>query len=118
MVWTTPTDKAKEHKKRHKFVRGGCIYCGWYCLDCPDYVATCKCIPKDSEDKAHNRFVSMHAYTDVCTLRYCRIHFAPEWGKHRAYPFSISILSSRFKWQLIMVHCGPGAYLPKRNSGL
>lgn len=43
MVWTTPPDKADMHKSWHSFEKGLCLYCGWYCADCPVGVATCKC---------------------------------------------------------------------------
>lgn len=43
MTWTTPIAKKDEHKSWHKFERGGCLYCGWQCIDCPNDVATCKC---------------------------------------------------------------------------
>jgi len=43
MTLTTPANKASEHKSWHVFRRGGCLYCGWHCDDCPNDVATCKC---------------------------------------------------------------------------
>lgn len=43
MVCTTPPNRASEHKTWHRFERGLCLYCGWYCADCPNDVATCKC---------------------------------------------------------------------------
>lgn len=47
MVMTTPKDKSDEHKSWHKFDRGMCLYCGWYCINCPVGVATCKCSPPE-----------------------------------------------------------------------
>jgi hypothetical protein len=43
MVWTTPPNRANEHKSWHQFVRGGCLWCHYGCDDCPNGVATCKC---------------------------------------------------------------------------
>ncbi len=50
MVWTTPPEKAHIHQSWHKFEKGLCAYCGYFCKDCPVNVATCKC-EHDSDDK-------------------------------------------------------------------
>jgi hypothetical protein len=42
---TTPRDRTDEYKHWHKFLKGMCLYCGWFCIDCPKDVATCKCNP-------------------------------------------------------------------------
>lgn len=41
-----------KHKSWHVFRRGGCLYCGWHCDDCPIDVATCKCKPVITEEDA------------------------------------------------------------------
>jgi hypothetical protein len=46
MVMTTPISRASEHQSWHRFVKGLCLYCGWYCEDCPVSITTCKCEPK------------------------------------------------------------------------
>ncbi len=62
MVWTTPESKASKHKKRHEFIRGGCGYCGWYCIDCSDDVVTCKCTYKSVDKRlADEATQSIHA---------------------------------------------------------
>lgn len=43
MTWTTPASRKSEHRQWHRFIKGGCAYCGWGCEDCPEGVATCKC---------------------------------------------------------------------------
>ena len=43
MVRTTPVHRSLVHQSWHVFQRGLCAYCGWYCDDCPNDVATCKC---------------------------------------------------------------------------
>jgi hypothetical protein len=40
-----------EHRSWHEFGRGMCLYCGWYCIDCPKGVATCKCKADKGESK-------------------------------------------------------------------
>jgi len=51
MVWTTPISRKNEHQSWHVFRRGGCLYCGYHCDDCPIGVATCKCTPISIADK-------------------------------------------------------------------
>lgn len=46
MTRTTPIERSGEHQFWHRFERGLCLYCGWYCYDCPNDVATCKCKSK------------------------------------------------------------------------
>lgn len=114
MVWTTPEARSSEHKKYHKFSRGGCLYCGWHCIDCPNDVATCKCIPKGFEPIPHDRFA--HVFSDVCTLKWCRLHWWPSFGGHEPYPLNFNLKTSIHGWQNVVVYCGPGAYLPHRSN--
>lgn len=45
MVRTTPSEKSNLHLSWHIFQKGLCLYCGYYCDDCPNDVVTCKCPP-------------------------------------------------------------------------
>jgi hypothetical protein len=51
-----------------------------------------------------------------CPNRYCRAHnyydFETQW--HMPFPNAWNFLSSRRGWVQANVHCGPGAWLPKR----
>lgn len=50
---TTPNDRSDEHEFWHRFEKGICLWCGWYCIDCPIGVATCKC---ESEEQREEEF--------------------------------------------------------------
>lgn len=52
MVHTVPITRVGEHKSWHTFEKGMCMYCGWYCIDCPEGVTTCKCVAENSEELA------------------------------------------------------------------
>jgi hypothetical protein len=63
-----------------------------------------------------------HDFKDGCfkNAHWCRIHQVRvqvdgEFTSCR-YPVRFNVISSRFGWRLIEVHCGPGAYLPKRPA--
>lgn len=61
-----------------------------------------------------------HALTDDCYHQtWCRLHWWPGFDAMgapcpQAYPFVVKRRTSREGWQDVDVHCGPGAYLPKR----
>lgn len=63
-----------------------------------------------------------HVYEDPCYNQvWCRLHWWPGFDGmgapiHMAYPFTVRIPSSRYGWQPIDVHCGPGAFYPKRKG--
>lgn len=92
------------HPHWHRFSRGGCIYCGYYCIDCPTAFTACKCTPK-----------SGHIFFEECRLKWCRIHWYPGFDYHERYPMTIPLYTSRFGWVQQEVHCGPTGFKPKRS---
>jgi hypothetical protein len=64
-----------------------------------------------------------HTYEDQCKDQWfwCRLHWWPGFDSmgcviHQPYPFEVMVKSSEAGWQEVTVHCGPGAFLPKRSK--
>jgi len=37
------------HRNWHEWQRGGCMWCGFHCSDCPIGIAMCKCWKEEEE---------------------------------------------------------------------
>ena len=75
-------------------------------------------MPRTSWDQCWRDY---HVLEDRCINQtWCRLHWWPGFDGMGAptklqYPFDVRRYSSREGWQDVMVHCGPGAYLPKKT---
>jgi hypothetical protein len=96
------------HPYWHRFTKGMCLYCGYYCIDCPKGVAACKCTPK-----------TKHIYEEECRNKHCKIHwyYSFECKTQVKFPEVFNILTSECGWVNQQVFCGPGSYYPKKVSG-
>lgn len=66
-------------------------------------------------------FGEYHTYEDRCHWFWCRLHWWPGFDSlgcviHQPYPFEVMVKASQAGWQEVTVHCGPGAFLPKRSN--
>lgn len=68
-------------------------------------------------------FAEYHTYSDQCLAKrfWCRLHWWPGFDSmgclvHQRYPFEVTRKTSQHGWKEVTVYCGPGAYLPKKES--
>lgn len=64
-----------------------------------------------------------HAWRHRCKQPWCRIHFWPTWTihgpVHDKYPIDVFYrigVGEMTRYNRTEVYCGPGAYLPKRDT--